>query len=571
MTDVMRIWNRDLSVVYVDSAAAGANTGASPTDALTTLPAHASLAATSVYLIRRGNTQTWTPGSNANARVAIMGMPLSSDPLYRLLPAAAISAWAGDGGTYCTLNVASGNLAFSHTGNYFWMHACDIVCPVTGTVFSTTNATFTFTTNNWTMTKCKYRTTGIDLTTVTAAPGRPLRHWKVTGNRAYCRDLDWSCCDIADGNAYSNGNTAWLTILGTDAIVERSVAIVTSCYSVNPFYFLRITGDRPRVQDVTVQLVACYSSLIGNIQCPAAVKVDTCMRPIVKDITATYLRMFSSNTAWTSQNFSTWSTGADGVICAVSFQAAEFSNWTVDFATNNAFTTTTWTGVLINLIGSSYYLNKKPSICDSFSAKLADAHTGGLTSAGSAAIHLALPGHVIVRSPIAWALNGVGLDASDANDPSGGNTGPAIENGSVKGKLKLSGGLRVHISTMSSTLSTASPHVSIVNSGTGSAYNSTFGMTECLIESLTLPVGQLTEQIAIDDSAVLAIETVNVSPVITQGTTILNRGMLCINNEAGVTGSFRCRTLDNEFKTVNAYRTGGASAALTSGRSRSPA
>ncbi len=562
MSDTMILWNRTLAVLYVDSAAVGANNGSSPTDALTALPAQASMAASTVYLVRRGNTQTWTLGTSSVSRLAIMAMPLSTDPLYRLLPAAAIAAWAGDAGTYATLNIAAGNTAFTHTGNYWWMHGIDIVSPASGTAVSAANNTFTFTTNGWTMTKCKYRTSGVDLTTMTAAPARGLRNWKITGNWAYARDLDWSCCDLFDGNVNSNGSLGWLYIVGNDATVERSVAIVTAQYNVTMFPFVYVAGDRATIQDIAVSLVAVYASTIGAIVMGGAVGFAGGMRPIIKDITATYTRFFSSATAWTTQNFQGWSGSSQGLIFANNFWGGEFSNWVADFSTNNAFTTTTVAGALISINMTPLWHNKKPSVLDSLTAKVADANTGAFTAAGSAAMYLSGHSASLVRSPIAWCLNGVGIDASNGNDPQGGSCGLSIDNASVKGKLKLAGNLRCHVATMSSTLGTATPHISLVGSGTGTTYTGSASTIECLIESLTLPVGQLTEQIAVDDFCVLGIETCNVTPVYTQGTTILNRGLVCINNEAGVSGSFRCRTLDNEFKTVNAYRTGGASAAL---------
>lgn len=131
----MIIYGKTLAVLYVDvTLATGANTGNTPTDALKLLPAITALAANTVYLCRRtilnqpvnglttptsGNSLTLSSGTCATDFTYIIGMPKSTDPLYKVVPAAAISAWAADAADYAGLQVPDGSGATGVNNAHF--------------------------------------------------------------------------------------------------------------------------------------------------------------------------------------------------------------------------------------------------------------------------------------------------------------------------------------------------------------------------------------------------------------------------------------------------------------------
>src|SRR4051812_35045816 len=100
MSDTMFMRGVSLAVLYVDASAAGTNDGSTPTNALTSLPAVASLAATTIYIVRRTHTQTWTNGTCATTNTYVIGMPVTTDTLYYATPTAAKTAWDADGTQY---------------------------------------------------------------------------------------------------------------------------------------------------------------------------------------------------------------------------------------------------------------------------------------------------------------------------------------------------------------------------------------------------------------------------------------------------------------------------------------
>ena len=76
------------TVKYVDPDAVGSGTGDSEADALTALPATASLAATTMYIIRRTVTElTWTVGTATGADIIVMGCPKVNDMMASNVPA----------------------------------------------------------------------------------------------------------------------------------------------------------------------------------------------------------------------------------------------------------------------------------------------------------------------------------------------------------------------------------------------------------------------------------------------------------------------------------------------------
>lgn len=113
----MKINGYDFNVVYVDSAAVGTGDGSTPTDAMTTFPTQAQLTDGTVYLLRRDDSVTMTENIilTTISNVAILSMPLSSDPLYLETPTEAKTAWDSDASVNHEIYFNSGNRRFSLT------------------------------------------------------------------------------------------------------------------------------------------------------------------------------------------------------------------------------------------------------------------------------------------------------------------------------------------------------------------------------------------------------------------------------------------------------------------------
>jgi len=101
--------NIDFSVIYVDPSIAAAGNGSTPNQALKDLPAAASLADRTCYLIRRTDETTacsLPQGTNSAIRhILLMGMPIATDTAYALVPDEAKTSWGGD--TAERANIAS--------------------------------------------------------------------------------------------------------------------------------------------------------------------------------------------------------------------------------------------------------------------------------------------------------------------------------------------------------------------------------------------------------------------------------------------------------------------------------
>lgn len=552
-----RLASADVTIVYVDPAAAGTNDGTSPTNALTSLAAHNTFAANTLVIVRRGASVTWTPGTNANARVGIIGMPRTGDFLYRYMPAEVTSVWDADAADYAILTIAAGNTQFTHTGNYLTLHRLDIRQPITGTNFvgSTNFHRFNITANGTRVTNCKFGVAGYDLNVATAAPGRASGAWRITGNFTYVADCDFQFVEEGSGTGYASSLNGWLAVTGTDTEIERCTFISTNCYSNSNFPACYLSGDRPIVTNCTFKGVAYCSSPIGAATwwLGTGLRVTSCFHPIIKNVDWTYLRRitYAGGTGTTTSTITAWAVGA---IFVDAFLGGEFENLTADLTTNWDLTGS-FTGMsLVRVSASLTNGHPKPTTVTGVVAKIADAGNG--TSATNAVI-LELPPNSLATGITAWHMQGFGFSAT-ANDPAGGNGAGSLEIDSIKGKIDVRGSYRVHCVTLSSTVQ-HSPQINLTNSGTTTTVTGTGNHTEALFESVTWPVAQTSNMITIDDETVLAIENLNVTPIFSGQS---DDALLVVNNENGVAGSWRCETIDNRLATVNAFRTGGAATAL---------
>lgn len=169
------------SVVYVDPSATGANNGTTPADALTSFPTFTALAASTVYLLRRGGVYTIVPGSISSKHgLGIIGMPKPTDPLYDAVPAEAKAAWDADAADYAEVNIALNATSTTfNTSNGVTLHRLDVLSTqsiaqpaVPFIVFNTCTMV--------TVSMCKSHISGIDLknaVTYAAAMNKVLTSW----------------------------------------------------------------------------------------------------------------------------------------------------------------------------------------------------------------------------------------------------------------------------------------------------------------------------------------------------------------------------------------------------------
>ena len=121
----MRLSNVEYAVVYVDPSKSSSGDGTTPAKALKSLPTTAAdFQNNTCYLIRRtAETAACTIPNGTNydiENLAIMGMPLASDAMWELVPAAARTAWGGDSAQYANVQstVASGSFQMPYVQQF---------------------------------------------------------------------------------------------------------------------------------------------------------------------------------------------------------------------------------------------------------------------------------------------------------------------------------------------------------------------------------------------------------------------------------------------------------------------
>ena len=113
----MRYSNVDYSVVYVDPSKASGGDGTTPAKALADLPATvAAVQDKTCYIVRRtAEAKACKLPSGTNSVVAnlmIVGMPLSSDAMWDLVPDEAKSAWGADTAQYANVQMETSGGSF---------------------------------------------------------------------------------------------------------------------------------------------------------------------------------------------------------------------------------------------------------------------------------------------------------------------------------------------------------------------------------------------------------------------------------------------------------------------------
>jgi hypothetical protein len=192
------------TAVYVDPTATGTGDGSTPTNARTTMPTVAAMAANTAYIVRRSTSElSWTVGSNANNYVIVMGCPKSVDMMADVVPAEVMTAWGADSADYATLLMSSNTTGAIFTGTDFILERAEI--RTTTTAGANTSGTIQATGTRPTIRKCFLRIKATDYTD--ALPANLNRVPLQVGTNSPT---------VADCIIHAPGNSAILTSASTD-------------------------------------------------------------------------------------------------------------------------------------------------------------------------------------------------------------------------------------------------------------------------------------------------------------------------------------------------------------------
>lgn len=212
------------NVVYVDPSATGANDGSTPANARTTLPALGSLVASTVYLIRRGQTVTLAPGTaSAKHALGIIGMPKPTDALYDAIPAEAKAAWDADADDYARIDILlNATTMLFENANGMSLFRLDVVS--TQSIASPAVPFLTFTAVNMlSIERCKSRIDNIDLVAMSsysAANMKLLTSWRITSSLG----LHIRHCDFQRPWNLEGVSLAPTTVNGRACVVDISLS-----------------------------------------------------------------------------------------------------------------------------------------------------------------------------------------------------------------------------------------------------------------------------------------------------------------------------------------------------------
>jgi hypothetical protein len=265
----MRMGLQDCTVKYVDAAIGVPGDGSTPALALNTLPAANSMTNNTVYLCRRNHTTALTipDGTNTTGSyIFLIGMPKSTDHMYLRAPAEAKSAWDADSDDYCKCNFATATSVFRFVPiNDFGTHRIWYNRPSSGDCnfsYGTLQAEALYQSNdtayhngNYFMTNCKWTDNGVELDNESYTTNTSYQSGSIIFR--YARNVTIKDCNIQYSGRY-NGNTAHNSVIGYGGCIyiafARNITIDNNVFYMssfggtsNTFMFLYATsnsGDR---------------------------------------------------------------------------------------------------------------------------------------------------------------------------------------------------------------------------------------------------------------------------------------------------------------------------------------
>lgn len=224
-----------LTVVYVDPDIAVPGAGATPGAALNALPAPASLAANTLYLVRRSDTgvtlttsaQTWSSNSSH-----IWGMPTATEFGYDLMPAEAITAWDADVALRAIIRLPTTSWYMTITGNYKSVANIRFEYPATGTDHAGTYNNYISTLYNTSGSYYKWinisaRIQGVEDVTVDTPEIQQLpRFLQCAASDTTVRDLDLrfpcsSTVPTSNATGYGGGYHYIVYVIGQNSTIQK--------------------------------------------------------------------------------------------------------------------------------------------------------------------------------------------------------------------------------------------------------------------------------------------------------------------------------------------------------------
>lgn len=221
----MRIGLQDCTVKYVDAAIGSPGDGSTPAAALNTLPAASAMTNNTVYLCRRNHTTALTipDGTNTGGNyIFLIGMPKSTDKMYLRVPAEAKSAWDADSDDYAKCNFASATSVFRFIQvNDFGVHRIWFNRPSTGNCnfsYGTLQAEAQYQsdndvyhTGNYFMTHCKWTDNGVELDNPSYTTNTSYQSGTIIFR--YYRNCTIQNCNIQYSGRY-NSSTSHNSVMG---------------------------------------------------------------------------------------------------------------------------------------------------------------------------------------------------------------------------------------------------------------------------------------------------------------------------------------------------------------------
>ena len=561
----MKLFGIDCDVIYVDSNAAGSNDGSTPDNALTNLPQLSAMSSNKVYLVRRNNTHSVVSSSLTASRVAIMGMPKSTDDLYRVVPTEAKTAWDADPEErFIWIIPASTTATNELTGNYQCFHRIDV--RVDGSTYVDEGNSwdaFRLSGNYIRITNIKHSMLGVDLLNYVPPQKVMVGNWEISGDYFLVDGFEHESCGRKQNSSYgrSNASSSYLKInQGQYGAVMNCSFKGQLCYAnTQTTFYLGFWGHIPNciIQNITmtsyVDTTGMTSTEAAGVSYPAGLYVygsttETVFRNIkynfggVTGVSTNFSRSLSTDL------FDFNSTDPRGTIV---------ENINIDFESN-------WqAGLICPFSGSKlhfYFYDEsnisrgiaRPPKIENITIKDNAVHPFN-------AIYVDyMPANVIMKNVTAWTYGSrYAYSSRDRN-------GVTLENCDFKGRLSFCQSVtRANITNWEVT-TINSPQLQM-NSGDTSdnknfkrnlAIDRSAGIV--VIQNATLPALQTTDMFIIDDDSTLLIESFNTTPVYT----LNSMGTIMVNSEQGVVGNWRYANEDMLLKSVNVQRVGGAAYAI---------